>query len=139
MTPLVNRYGWLAYQSDLSGRWEVFVQPYPELDSVQQISSGGGTSPLWGRNGRELFYRNERLMMRVPVETTGRAFRRQNPEVLFEGPYVLEDGTGQRSYALAADGQRFLMMKPEERLDTEGGTAQIVFVQNWSEELKGNR
>ena len=111
-------------------------QPFPELDSVQQVSSGGGKSPLWGPSGRELFYRNGRAMVRVSVETSGRAFRRQNPEVLFEGSYVLEDDGSGRSYALAPDGQRFLMMKSEGRLDSEAGAAQIVVVQNWSEELK---
>jgi serine/threonine protein kinase/Tol biopolymer transport system component len=125
---------WIAYQSNSSGRWEVYVQPFPDLGGLWQVSTQGGASPTWGPNGRELFYRHARAMMSVPVPPTGKAFTHGNPRVLFEGSYVPEasDGSGARSYALAPDGQRFLMMKEEERHDA----TQIVVIQNWVEELK---
>lgn len=127
---------WIAYQSNKSGRWEVYVQRFPELDALQQISSSGGVSPLWSPNGRELFFRAADAVLRVSIDATSSTLRPGNPEVLFKGPYVQEGGpTGGRSYALAPDGQRFLMMKGEGRLDSDGGAAQIVWVQNWSSEL----
>ena len=60
---------WLAYVSDESGRPEIYVQPYPGPGGKWQISTDGGTEPLWNRSGRELFYRTENRMMIVDVET----------------------------------------------------------------------
>jgi serine/threonine-protein kinase len=127
---------WIAYQSNKSGQWEVYVQRFPELDALQQISLSGGESPLWSPDGRELFFRKADAVLRVPIEASSSMLTHENPEVLFKGPYVPESGgPSGRSYALAPDGQRFLMMKGEGRLDTDGGAAQIVWVQNWSSEL----
>jgi serine/threonine protein kinase len=124
---------WIAYQSNLSGRWEVYVQPFPALGGRWQVSTQGGLSPIWSPNGRELFYRNARTVMSVPVEATGSAFTYGNPRLLFEGSYISEeDSGGGRSYALAPDGQRFLMMKEGEQHDA----TQIVVILNWAEEVK---
>jgi hypothetical protein len=73
-------------------------------------------------------------MISVPVAATGNTFSYGNPRVLFEGSYVPEgsEAVGARSYALAPDGQRFLMMKEGERHDA----SQIVVILNWAEELK---
>ena len=126
---------WIAYQSNLSGRWEVYVQPFPDLSSRWQVSPQGGVSPIWNPNGRELFYRNGRAMMSVPVAATGNAFTYGNPRVLFEGSYVPEDSdpTDARSYAVTPDGQRFLMMKEEA---PPPRVTQIVVILNWVEEMK---
>ena len=124
---------WIAYQSNLSGRWEVYVQPFPDLAGRWQVSTQGGVSPTWSPNGRELFYRNARAMMSVPVTATGNTFTYGNPRILFEGSYAPEgDSSGGRSYAPAPDGQRFLMMKEGERHDA----SQIVVILNWVEEMK---
>jgi serine/threonine-protein kinase len=124
---------WIAYQSNLSGRSEVYVQPFPDLGGRWQVSTQGGVSPIWHPNGRELFYRHGRAVMSVPVAAKGNTFTYGNPRVLFDGSYVPEDEArfGARSYALAPDGQRFLMMKKEPHPDT-----QIVVILNWAEELK---
>ena len=130
--PAVSPDGrWIAYQSNVSGRWEVYVQPFPDLSGRWQVSTQGGVSPLWSPDGRELFYRHERAVIGVPV-TPGTAFRYGNPRVLFEGAYVREQfGPGSsRSYALATDGQRFLMMKEDPPPPT-----QIIVIANWAEEL----
>jgi hypothetical protein len=128
---------WIAYQANPSGRFEVYVQPFPELGDLHQVSTEGGASPLWHPNGRELFYRNGRLMMSVPISTSGRSFEFGNPRTLFEGPYVLEgsDVGGGRSYAVAPDA-RFLMMKEQERLEGGSGSTEVVVILNWTQELK---
>src|SRR5439155_22249930 len=103
---------WIAYESNLTRRPEIYVQPFPEMRSRWQVSTDGGTSPLWSPYGQEVFSRREQAVMTVPVDTRGGAFRYGNARPLFAGPYVEEDHqrTG-RSYAIAPDGQRFLMMK----------------------------
>jgi Tol biopolymer transport system component len=128
---------WIAYQANRLGRFEVYVQPFPELGDVHQVSTEGGASPLWHPNGRELFYRKGRVMISVPITTTGRIFGFGNPRTLFEGPYVMEgsDVGGGRSYALAPDG-RFLMMKEQKALEGGSGPTEIVVILNWIEELK---
>jgi serine/threonine-protein kinase len=129
---------WIAYQSNLSGRFEVYVEPFPVTGDRWQVSIAGGASPIWAPNGRELFYRNNRAVMSVPVTTAGRVFSSGNPRTLFEGSYVPEesDVSGGRSYALAPDGRRFLMMKEQERPEGSSGATQIVVILNWVEELK---
>ena len=78
---------WLAYISDESGRYEIYVQPYPGPGGKWQISTEGGTEPVWNRNGRELFYRSGDKMMAVDIATQP-SFAAGKPRMLFEGPYV---------------------------------------------------
>ena len=126
---------WLAYVSDESREDEVYVTPYPGPGGRELVSLGGGREPIWSRDGRELFYRNNDVLMVVPVETEGR-FTAGTPERLFEGLYVREaPPSGSLSYDVAPDGQRFLMVKA---VGQNGDTAapDIIWVQNWFEELK---
>ena len=120
---------WLAYASDESGRYEIYVQPYPGPGGKWQISTEGGTEPVWARNG-ELFYRNgDKLMV---VETITRVnFSAGNPKLLFEGRYATFQTMP--DYDVTADGQRFLFVKAGEEPQSE-----ISVVLNWTEELKQN-
>jgi Tol biopolymer transport system component len=120
---------WLAYASDESGRYEVYVQPYPGPGGKWQISTEGGTEPVWVRNG-ELFYRNGEKVMVVET-TTGPSFSAGNPKVLFEGRYATYQSLP--GYDVTADGQRFLFTKAGEQAQSE-----ISVVLNWTEELKQN-
>jgi serine/threonine protein kinase/Tol biopolymer transport system component len=122
---------WLVYASDESGRYEIYVQPYPGPGGKWQISTEGGTEPLWNRNGKELFYRSGDKMMVVDVSTE-RSFSVGKPRMLFEGQYTPTPAT-LPDYAVSADGQRFLMLKAADQ--TQGPT-QINVVLNWTEELK---
>ena len=122
---------WLTYVSDESGRFEVYVQPYPGPGGVYQISTDGGTEPVWNPRGKELFYRSGDKMMSVDVSTEP-AFSAGKPKVLFQGPYLSTLGT-LPFYDVSQDGQRFLMLEPVEQTAT---LTQIVVVQNWFEELK---
>jgi Tol biopolymer transport system component len=136
--PAVSPDGrWIAYESNLSRRSEVYVQPFPDLNARWQVSTEGGASPTWRPDGRELFYRHGTATMSVPIDTTGGAFKYGRSEVIFEGSYVPEDdklGNG-RSYAVAPDG-RFLMMKEAARHDNDGAAPQIVVIRNWVSELQ---
>ena len=131
---------WFAYESNASGRARIYVRPFPDVDAGRWlISPTRGRRPLWGPDGRELLYLTPAGVMGVTVET-GAGFEAGTPTLVVAGSYY---GTAQaftgRTYDIARDGQRFLMIK-------EGGTAtaddpvagltQIHVVQNWFEELK---
>jgi serine/threonine-protein kinase len=99
---------WLAYVGDESGQPEVYVRPTPNVDDGQwQISTNGGTAPLWSPSGRELFYRAGKSLMVVTVEETAR-LTVSEPRVLFGPVYWTGEG---RSYDISRDGQRFVMIK----------------------------
>jgi Tol biopolymer transport system component len=123
---------WIAYVSNESGHNEVYVQPYPGPGGKWQISTSGGTEPVWNRNGRELFYRAGNKMMAADVSTQS-GFSSGTPRLLFESPYVPTPATFP-NYDVSSDGQRFLMLKP---VDQSGAAVtQINVVLNWFEELK---
>ncbi len=126
----------LAYQSDESGRAEIYVRPYPQTANGRwEVSSGGGSRPAWARSGRELFYLDAANQLTVvPVETTGATFRAgAAARVLataYAGPFAW------RPYDVSPDGQRFLMLKNEVSKSESAAPPGIVVVQNWLEELK---
>jgi Tol biopolymer transport system component/tRNA A-37 threonylcarbamoyl transferase component Bud32 len=123
---------WLAYISDESGRYEIYVQPYPGPGRKWQISTEGGTEPAWNPNGRELFYRSGDKMMAVDIATQP-GFAAGTPRMLFEGPYEPAPFP-LANYDVSHDGQRFLMLKPTEQ--AQAAPTQINVVLNWFEELK---
>ena len=103
---------WLAYQSNETGQFETYVRPFPDANSGRwQISTSGGTRPLWARSGKELFYLGPSgAVMSVGVEG-GSTFRAGSPTPLFEGPYFMNAQQKGRTYDVSPDGQRFLMIK----------------------------
>jgi hypothetical protein len=121
---------WLAYASDESGRYEIYVQPYPGPGGKWQISTEGGTEPAWGHNG-EIFYRSGDKMIAVETKTQP-SFSADKPKVLFVGQYVLSLLT-MANYDVSPNGQRFVMIKEDEQAAT---ATQINVVLNWFEELK---
>jgi serine/threonine-protein kinase len=123
---------WLAYISDESGGYEIYVQPYPGPGGKWQISTEGGTEPVWNPNGRELFYRSGDKMMAVDIATQP-SFAAGKPRRLFEGQYQQTSATAPY-YDVSPDGQRFLMLKPTEQ--AQAAPTQINVVLNWFEELK---
>jgi Tol biopolymer transport system component/predicted Ser/Thr protein kinase len=122
---------WLAYVSDESGRLEIYVQPYPGPGGKYQISTEGGTEPVWNPKGRELFYRQGEKMLAVEV-TAQPSFSISKPRMLFKGPYLPTPQTFP-DYDVSADGQRFLMLKPAGQAQA---STRINVVLNWTEELK---
>jgi Tol biopolymer transport system component len=124
---------WLAYDSNESGRPEIYVRPFPNVDGGRwQVSTGGGRTPLWSRDGQEMFYVSlENELMGVRVER-GQAWRSGAPTRVLQGSYLFANG--ERSFDIAPDGRRFLMIKNSDT--TARPQASIVVVQNWYEELK---
>lgn len=132
LRPQVSPDGrWLAYQSDETGRFEVYVRPYPALDTGRwRVSTGGGTTPRWTKHGRELAYYDGRGVIAVPVGA-GRAWTTGTPQRLFDySPLASRVGP---DYDVTPDGERFLMIRS---IPSRGSRAQLVLVQNWIRELE---
>jgi len=123
---------WIAYSSDESMRHEVYVRPFPGPGMKHPVSSEGGIEPLWARNGKQLFYRWEDQVRVVDVQTDG-GFTTSKSRLLFEKPGYFS-GYPTRSYDLFLDGQRFLMVKIEQRKPSP--VTEMILVKNWFEELK---
>ncbi|MGH9785611.1 MAG: TolB family protein, partial [Terriglobia bacterium] len=121
----------LAYVSDESGRPEIYVQPFPGPGGKWQISTDGGTEPVWGHNG-ELFYWNGNRLMAVETKTQP-TFSAGIPRLLFERAYE-HVAIGTANYDATADGQRFVMVKATDQ--EAAAPTQINVVLNWFEELK---
>ena len=122
----------IAYISNESGRWEVYLQAFPQTGVRRQLSTEGGVEVVWGRDGRELFYRNGPRLMVVPV-TTSPVLSAGAPRVLFEGPYLLVSPGG-HGYDVAPDGQRFVMIVPGK--DEAAASSTIHVRINWFDEIR---
>ena len=127
---------WLAYASDESGDYEVYIRPFPNVeDGWWQISTRGGHAPIWGRGGRELFYLAGGVdpWTRTQVVRVATGDRPPvvigDPEVLFEGRYISHMA---RPYDISPDGQGFLMTRETDPVSPP----QVVLVQSWLEEVK---
>jgi serine/threonine-protein kinase len=135
ITPEVSPDGrWIAYQSDESGAPEIYVRPYPNIDSGRvQISSERGTRPMWNRNGRELFFLDAQGRLSVaPITVSGGtlwpgAVRRVLDTAYHAG--FTTRGFNLRGYDVSPDGQRFLMIKNTDEASGKG--AVITMVLNW--------
>jgi Tol biopolymer transport system component len=120
---------WMAYASDESGQMQVYVRPFPGPDRKWPVSTQGGTSPRWNRNGTELFYRTGNKMMAVDVSIKPE-LRLSPPRLLFEQRYAFGVNVARANYDVSADGQRFVMVKDE------SGSGRLNVVLNLFEELK---
>jgi serine/threonine-protein kinase len=119
---------YVAYCSDESGQYEIYVRPASGEGAKWQISTESGEEPIWSRDGRELFYRNGQKWMAVDVNTA-QEFKSGSPRVLFEGPYLNIPGF---SYDVAKDG-RFLMLEENFK---QPPTLQVQAIFNWADEVK---
>ena len=121
---------WLAYESDESGRLEIYVRPFPDVQTAKrQISFASGAIPRWSHDGRELFYITERReIMSVPVSTSP-TFSSGTPRLLFK-----PNSSGQpTSFDLERDGKHFVMLgRATGSVDTPD---QIVVVEHFDREL----
>jgi serine/threonine-protein kinase len=122
---------WIAYSSDESGTFEVYVRPFPNASSARwQVSTAGGLYPLWSRDGKELFFRNKaNFLVSSAVQTTP-TFRADAQRTLFSvKPFAF---TGQiPPYAVAPD-KRFLMMREV----AAGDAGLLVVSEHWFDEIK---
>jgi serine/threonine-protein kinase len=126
---------WIAYQSDETGKSEIYVRPFPRADDGRwQVSTAGGEEPLWSHGGSEIFFRaTSGEMMTVPV-TTSPAFSAGVPTPLFQAkPYARS--LSYRAYDVSADDRRFVMLRPVAD-SVAPPSSQLVVVDNWFVELK---
>jgi eukaryotic-like serine/threonine-protein kinase len=119
----------MAYVSDETGRSEVFATPFPGAGNKRQLTSDGGTEPIWSPTGKEIFYRVGDRMMALPVTTTP-SLVVGPPRLLFEGRFV-SGPAGEPAYDVAPDG-RFLML----RTVGEEPKRELRVVLNWFSELQ---
>ena len=123
---------WVAYQSNESGRFEIYVQPFPGPGGKTLVSAGGGAQVRWNPDGRELFYVSlDGRLMAVPIElgSDGQSVSSDEPVPLFAA--LLRGGAEQvvdvAQYAVSQDGQRFLM-----NTDATAASSSITVVLNWA-------
>jgi hypothetical protein len=130
--------GLLAYGSDSSGRFEVYVQPYPGPGPREQVSVDGGTSPLWSHSGDELFFEHPVTGVRSALDLLAAPVVRQpslsigKPQLLFTGHYQRLGGL--TAYDIAPDDQRFLMIEQDQPPETL--TTRLHVVLDWLPQMR---
>jgi Tol biopolymer transport system component len=124
---------WIAYSSNEESNFSVYVQPYPPTGAKYKISTkGGGDSPLWSHDGKQLVFASAAALKFVDVQTKP-AFTVSEPKPL---PITIENTQG-RPYDLTQDGKTFLVMhRPVETASSEKSAPQINVVLNWFRELQ---
>jgi dipeptidyl aminopeptidase/acylaminoacyl peptidase len=119
---------WIAYQSNESGQFEIYVRRFRDSGGAVPVSTGGGTQPRWRRDGKELFYLGvDRRLMALPIKVTpdGSSVEAGTPVPLFQ-TVVGGLRAAQREYEVSPDGQRFLIDAP-----LQGTVSPLVLIQNW--------
>jgi serine/threonine-protein kinase len=132
-------FSWVAYDSDETGRPEVYVRPFPGLAAKRvPISTGGGTFPVWSSEGHELFFLgpDQRIMV-VDYTVTAESFRPGKPRVWSEKQVLRNLGGGPVwPYGLAPDGKRFaVLLYPDGTAETKP-TAQLTYLTNFVDYLR---
>jgi Tol biopolymer transport system component len=151
-TPFAELFGdispdgqWVAYHSTESGRSEVYVRPFPSGPGKWPVSTDGGVYPRWRRDSKELFYVNNvnpfggSPLMAVPIQTGESTFRAGIPKALFDTQLsagLRHQGGPANAFAVAPDGQRFLMLRPAAGSASEPAPSTMTVVLNWPALLK---
>ena len=121
---------WIAYVSNESGEFEVYVRPFLRPGAKVKISAGRANSPKWSPDGKEIFYSEDGKIMAVAVALQEDTIRAQNPRLLFAVKGSIYNGP----LGVSADGNRFLFIRPAGELAPQ--SQQPTVVVNWFEELK---
>jgi hypothetical protein len=122
---------WIAYTSDESGSWEVYVQSFPIPGNKQRISTRGGAQPKWRRDGRELFYLSADLTLMAAAIRQGDRLEPGVPVSLFRAQPPVDLTSNRNAYTVTSDGQRFLVST----LDRDIKSSPVVVVLNWTTAL----
>ena len=118
---------WLAYRSNETGRFEVYVRSFPDSGSRVQVSTGGGTEPVWSRAGTALYYRDPLGQIVELAVTTAPSFSIGRRRVVISGDYLPD--ASHANYDVSPDGD-FLLLK------RAGAESQTIVVHNWIRELR---
>jgi eukaryotic-like serine/threonine-protein kinase len=126
---------WLAYQSDESGKNEIYVRPFPSREGKWPVSTAGDEYPTWSRNGKELFYRTSDQRIWVASYTVeGDSFRPDKPQLWSDGTFT-DRGARIRNFDLHPDGQRFAVLKAPQT-QAENKLDKVTFIFNFFDELR---
>jgi eukaryotic-like serine/threonine-protein kinase len=120
---------WIAYVSDESGQYEVYVRPYPPGPGKWQVSTAGGEEGIWSQDGKELFYRNGNRVDGGPCESRS-GVQGGDADAAVRRPYA---NVGGLSYDVAPDGRRFLLLEPAEQ--DAAPVTHLNVVLNWFEDV----
>ena len=127
---------WIAYQSDESGQYEVYVRPYPDWTAGRwQVTQAGGTAPLWSRSGRELFYRSGTGALMAAEVMSGPTFTTGTHTRLFDA-VGFHGGTFALFYDVAPGDRRFVMLRRVRRADGPEHAERLVQITNWASEVR---
>ena len=127
---------WLAYASNESGAFQVYVRAFPDRGGKWQISNSGGVYPVWSRNGREIFF--ETLDNRIMVSAytmKGDSFAADKPRMWSEQRVVGVPGAV-RNFDLAPDGKRIAALMPAEAPEDQKAQNHLIFLQNFFDEVR---
>ena len=141
-TPFDERHGafspdqrWMAYDSNESGSYQVYVRPFPDKGGKWQISNSGGVYPVWSRNGRELFFRTEDSQIMVASYTVkGDSFVADKPRVWTEKS-IASIGL-LANYDLAPDGKRIVALMPTGTPEYQKAQNHVIFLENFFDEVR---
>jgi serine/threonine protein kinase len=126
---------WLAYESNESGNYEVYVRPFPGPGGRWQISRGGSVLPKWSRNGKELFYRTmDSKIMVVAYTASGDSFQADKPQLWSPGQFT-DRGLTNYNFDLHPDGNRFAVLKAPGTEQT-AAVNKVSFIFNFFDELR---
>ena len=123
---------YIAYSSNETGNYEIYVRSFPDPTSKWQVSSGGGAHPEWRHDGKELYFISSGKLVAMDVSTDGPQFQSGVPKPLFAVDFRPDRGSGNGVYAVTADGQRFLAVTNVEQQTI----APVTVVMNWAADLK---
>jgi Tol biopolymer transport system component len=126
---------WSAYQSDESGRFEIYVQSFPALDRKIQVSTRGGVQPVWARDGSAVYFRTDTTIESSTIHATGGRLRADAHATQFEDTFVQPQGVTHTTYDVTADGGT-IVFQPPDRLTTSRMAGQLVGIFNWIEEVR---
>jgi serine/threonine protein kinase/Tol biopolymer transport system component len=127
---------WLAYASDESGSYQVYVRAFPDKGGKWQISNGGGLYPEFSRNGRELFFRTEdNQIMVASYIVNGDSFAADKPRVWSEKK-IGDSGQTGTNFDIAPDGKRIVALMPVETAEGQKTQNQVIFLENFFDEVR---
>ena len=128
---------WLAYTSNESGSFQVYVRAFPDSGGKWQISNAGGSYPVWSHNGHELFFRSGDNRIMVAAWTAkGDSFVAEQPKVWSEKQLVDFGVVGGSTYDVAPDGNRIAALMPVEAPETQQAQNHVIVLMNFFDELR---
>jgi Tol biopolymer transport system component len=115
---------WLAYASDVSGQSQIYLTSFPDGQTMRQVSNGGGSSPSWAPDGKQIYFIAPQGLVAVEISPSGAVTGK--PKVVYDKPFGQSDPLG-RDYTIAPDG-RPLIIEPSERRPT---VSHLQVITNW--------